>query len=415
MNPEPVQNQRHLSLDVIRGVAVMGILLANLPAFAFPAAAYFSPQAWGGRGPAEIAAWLANFVFVEGKMRGLFSVLFGASMLLVIERATAAGENPARVHYARMAVLFGIGLAHMYLIWWGDILAHYALVGAIAFLFHRLSAAQLFAAGLAVLATNLLWNSMGLIGLASSAARDTPQAVATWNSYAQAFGVPPRQDLLSEVAAMRGSWSDQVAYRWAEAEGPLAFLQAVGLETLAAMLIGMAAYRSGFLTGQWSREAYRRIALIGLGAAWTAYLALGLATIAHDFDQRWVFFGSIVGSVPFRIAGVIGYAALVMLLLRPGGPLTGRIAAVGRAAFTNYLGTSILVTGLFYGWGLGLFASLSRSQIYLVAPLVWLIMLAWSRPWLEQFRFGPLEWAWRSAARLELQSMRKPAAQQAGA
>ena len=106
-----------------------------------------------------------------------------------------------------------------------------------------------------------------------------------------------------------------------------------------------------------------------------------------------MFLGSIVASEPFRVLAVVGYAALVVLLVRPGGWLTERVAAVGRAAFTNYIGTSILVTAIFDGWGLGLFGSVSRAAIYLVAPLVWLVMLAWSKPWLDRFQYGPLEWA----------------------
>ncbi|HEU4876665.1 MAG TPA: DUF418 domain-containing protein, partial [Sphingomicrobium sp.] len=109
-----------------------------------------------------------------------------------------------------------------------------------------------------------------------------------------------------------------------------------------------------------------------------------------------------------RMIGALGYVALAMLLIRPGGWLTERIAAVGRAAFTNYLGTSIIVTAIFYGWGLGLFASVSRAALYWVAPLVWAIMLAWSKPWLDHFHYGPFEWAWRSLSRLRVQPMRRP-------
>ena len=174
------------------------------------------------------------------------------------------------------------------------------------------------------------------------------------------------------------------------------------------MLFGMWGFRSGFLTGSWERATYRRIAVTCLGTAWTAYLLLGLNTIAQDFDQRWVYFASIVGSVPFRIVGTIGYAALFILAIRPGGRLTERVAAVGRAAFTNYLGTSILVTAIFYGWGLGQFARWDRATIYLIPPAVWLVMLLWSKPWLDRFRYGPFEWAWRSLARLKPQPMRKP-------
>ena len=385
----------------------MGILLANIPAFALPASAYFSPLAWGGHGPAQSVTWLANFVFVEGKMRGLFTLLFGASMLLVIERADASGESAARVHFSRMAVLLLFGLAHMYLIWWGDILAHYALCGAVAFLFHRLSARALLAAGLFFLGLDLLWNSQALLTIIASAARDTPQAIGTWNNFAWSFGVPPSDWLQGEIAAMRGSWPQEIAWRWRFLDGAWVFFQGVGPETLAAMLIGMASYRSGFITGEWEHSRYRRTAVIGLAIALPAYLLLGVNTILHGFDQRWVYFDSIVATVPLRVLGTIGYAALIMLLFRPDGWLAVRFAAVGRAAFTNYLGTSILVTAIFYGWGFGQFARWDRVAIYCLPPIVWMVMLAWSKPWLDRFNYGPFEWAWRSLARIELQPMRK--------
>lgn len=397
---------RYLTLDVVRGIAVMGILLANIPAFALPGAAYFSPLAWGGHGLKEIAVWLTNFIFVEGKMRGLFSFLFGASMLLILERAKAGGQNPAKVHYARMAVLFLFGLAHGYLIWWGDILAHYALVGAIAFLFIRMRAEQLFAAALTTLLLTLVWNSLGLYSLIESAARDTPQAIAQWEEFAKGFGVPQREWLTTEIAAMQGPWPSQVSFRLEHSENPFVLLKIFGIETLSAILFGMWGYRSGFITGSWDRARYRRVAIACLGTCWAAYLLIGLNTIAQGFDQRWVFFASIVATVPFRILGTIGYAALIILLIKPGGRLTERMAAAGRAAFTNYLGTSILVTAVFYGWGLGQFGHWDRATIYLVPPVIWAIMLLWSKPWLERFRYGPFEWAWRSLARFRVQPMR---------
>jgi len=397
---------RIATLDIIRGIAVMGILVANMPAFALPSAAYFSPLAWGGTGPAELTAWATTFVFFEGKMRGLFSFLFGASMLLVIDRAEASGQGAARVHYARMAVLLAFGLAHLYLIWWGDILAHYALVGMIAFLFHRLGARSLLTWGLVALGLTLLSNIGGWIALTQSAARDTPEAIATWNEFAKSFGVPPRDWLEGEITVTRGSWWGHVEGRL-EHEDPLGFLRVVGIETLSAMLLGMAAFRSGFLTGAWDKRRYQRWAIICLGLAWSGYALLGLNTYLHGFDQRWVFFGSITGSAPFRILGTVGYAALFIWLIHPESWLGQRLAAVGRAAFTNYLGTSILVTAIFYGWGFGQFAEWNRAQLYIVPPIIWAIMLAWSKPWLDRFAYGPFEWLWRSLARWELQPMRK--------
>jgi uncharacterized protein len=404
-----------LTLDVVRGVAVMGILLANIAFFALPSAAYFSPLAWGGHETKEAAVWLANFVFVEGKMRGLFSFLFGASMLLVMERAQAAGAQPAKVHFSRMVVLFLFGVAHGYLIWGGDILAHYALVGAIAFLFARLRAEQLFAAAITALLLTLLWSGAGLFAMIESAARDTPEAIATWSEFSKGFGAPPAERLNDEIAAMQGPWRVQIAWRWEHMDNPLVLLKIFGIETLAAMLFGMWAYKSGFVTGSWEPARYKRVAILCLGAAWTAYLLLGINTIAQGYDQRWVFFASIVATVPFRIAGTIGYAALIILAIRPGGWLTERLAAVGRAAFTNYLGTSILVTAIFYGWGLGQFARWDRATIYIVPPIIWLIMLLWSKPWLDRYRYGPLEWLWRSLARLKLQRMKKSPTREAAA
>ncbi|HVM39123.1 MAG TPA: DUF418 domain-containing protein [Sphingomicrobium sp.] len=398
---------RLTSLDVVRGIAVMGILLANLPAFGLPEPAYFSPLAWGGTAPADITAWFLNFVLVEGRMRGLFSLLFGASMLLIVERARDRHESGAAAHFRRMAVLFAIGLAHLYLVWWGDILAHYALVGAFAFLFTRAATPTLVLWGLIFLTFSAAVGLGGYMTMLASAARDTPEAAATWASFAQGFGVPPRADIVAEIAAMKGSWLDQLRWRWENALDPFRFLKIGGLQTLATMLLGMAAFRSGLLTGSWERRRLARWAAVCLLVSWTAYALLGLSTMRSGFDQRAVFLASIVASEPFRVIGAIGYAALMVLLARRGGWLTARIAAVGRAAFSNYLGTSLLVTFIFYGWGLGMFGELGRAQLYLLAPLVWALMLLWSKPWLDRFAYGPLEWAWRSLSRGRFQPMRR--------
>src|SRR3954465_1980574 len=121
--------ERIAALDIVRGFAVMGILAMNIVGFAMPGAAYLNPMAYGTQGPADLASWLFSFILIDGKMRGLFSFLFGASVLLVVERAEAGGRNPAAVHYSRMIWLLVIGLIHFYLIWWGDILSLYASIG----------------------------------------------------------------------------------------------------------------------------------------------------------------------------------------------------------------------------------------------------------------------------------------------
>ena len=182
-----------------------------------------------------------------------------------------------------------------------------------------------------------------------------------------------------------------------------------GPETLAYMLFGMAGLRSGMLRGEWPRARYRRWLLICWGVTLPAYLALAGYLVATQFDLFAVALAAWALPVPLRPAMIAGWACLILLLARPGGGLTTRLAAAGRMAFTNYLATSLICTALFYGYGLGWFGALSRWQLYPVVAGLWAIMLLWSKPWLARFRFGPFEWLWRSLARGRLQPLRGPA------
>jgi uncharacterized protein len=173
------------------------------------------------------------------------------------------------------------------------------------------------------------------------------------------------------------------------------------------MLFGMAGYRSGFLTGDWPRRRYRQVALATLGTGGLVTLGLGLWVIASNFHVVTIFLAFLGLGGPIELVMAFGYAALIILCVRPGGALTGRIGAVGRTAFSNYLGTSLIAASIFYGDGLGLFGRLSRGEAWLFVPLIWLLMLAWSKPWLDRFAYGPFEWAWRSLARWSVEPMRK--------
>jgi uncharacterized protein len=155
---------RILTLDVIRGIAVMGIFSVNVVGFAMIEAAYFNPGAYGGHTGADLALWATNMILIDGKMRTLFSMLFGASMLLVIERAEASGRSGWWTHFRRMVVLLGFGLVHYYFIWFGDILTLYAVCGLIAFLFRRMAPEKLLAVGATLLLVNMILFSMLLYG-----------------------------------------------------------------------------------------------------------------------------------------------------------------------------------------------------------------------------------------------------------
>ncbi|MES2987168.1 MAG: DUF418 domain-containing protein, partial [Pseudomonadota bacterium] len=156
MDGGPTTGERLSSLDVVRGVAVMGILLLNIVSFGMPEAAYFNPRAYGGSQGADLWAYLINFVLFDGKMRGLFSFLFGASMLLVIERAEASERSAARVHYLRMIWLLIFGLCHLFFVWHGDILTLYAVIGMIAFSTRRLPVSRLIILGVMLVCVGIL-------------------------------------------------------------------------------------------------------------------------------------------------------------------------------------------------------------------------------------------------------------------
>ncbi|WP_314375811.1 DUF418 domain-containing protein [Sphingomonas paucimobilis] len=394
-----IDRGRLLTLDALRGVAVMAILLANMPGFALPDPAYSNPIAWGGDRPIDIALWVFTETFINGRMRGLFSLLFGASMLLILQRADEAGENGAALHLRRMAVLFVLGLIHLSFIWTGDILAHYALVGVIALGFVGMSPRPLLVIAVAMVGLSMALGALECIGLFAASAHDTPQAVALWDAYQAAFGTPGGAVLKPEITAMRGSWADATRFRLANNGNPLFDLISIGPETLSAMLLGMAALRSGFLTGQWPRTAYRRCAILGLGVSIPAYAAMTAFVMASGYDVRAVALTQLFLQAPVRLIGTVGYTALILLMLRPGGWWTTRIAAAGRTAFTNYIGMSVMMTFVFYGHGLGQFARWDRANIYWLVPLAWALMLFWSKPWLDRFGQGPLERLWRLAAR----------------
>jgi uncharacterized protein len=385
----------------------------NIVAFAMPPQAYINPLAYTADRSADLAAFAFNFVVVDGRMRGLFSFLFGASMLLVIERAESGGRSAASVTFRRQLWLLVFGLVHFYLIWFGDILTLYALVGMIAWFFRRRSIRSLIATGIAFIVLQLLVNgglaaSAHALSAAVSQPGASPELLEQWSGFQNEFGLPTENVIRENLALYLGPWSGIVEHQTTEELwSPFVYSIFLGPETLAYMLFGMAALKSGLLTGAWEDRRYERTALIGFGITVPAYAVLVALLFADGFSVPGVLTWSMAATIPFRPVMVMAYAALFILLTRNGGWLVERIAAAGRAAFTNYLGTSIVMTAVFYGWGLGLYGSLGRAELWLVVIAMWIVMLAWSKPWLDRFAYGPLEWLWRSLARWQVQPMRR--------
>ncbi|MGE4429263.1 MAG: DUF418 domain-containing protein [Sphingobium sp.] len=405
---------RNISIDIVRGFAVMGIILMNIIAFSMPQAAYINPMAWGGDGLADQLVWMAGFVLVDGKLRGLFSLLFGASMLMLMERTEMAGGDGRRRHIIRCFWLALIGLAHYLLLWWGDILSLYAVVGLIALFFVGKQPLELVKLSFLAFLLQFLILIAVMVGLyqvtgAPHINGADPRAAAQAAQMLDQIGQPGSRLITDELALHRGGWEGIATEKANRLFGWwLAGLHYTGLEILGFMLMGMAMLKGGFLTGAWPKAQYsgtaRHCFLIGL----PPMIALALWAWGSGFAPVTTFGISFTWSLPFRLPLTVGIAALIFALIagREDGAFLTRVGAVGRMALSNYLATSLVLTAIFYGWGLGLFGTLSRAQVYLVVPLVWAAMLLWSRPWLRRFRYGPAEWLWRSLTLFAPQPMR---------
>jgi uncharacterized protein len=404
--------QRHISLDAMRGFAVMGILAMNIIGFAMPEWAYITPAAYGADSLADQIAWGFSFLFIDGKMRGLFSLLFGASMMLIIDRAAAQGQSPARVHYSRMTWLALFGLAHYFFIWFGDILFLYAIVGMVAFLFRNWAPQRLIKVALIIFGIGLaLWGlQFGGLQAFQFFATQPDATAAMVRQYREMMDSPDFAfNIAPDLALHRGTYATIVMDKFKDWTDPLAAVPISVGETLPLMMIGMAMHKSGFITGEWDAGDYRRwvMRMVPVGLLLTAAVMVWL--VAVDFDRVTalaVFF--FWGAIP-RMMLTIGYAAILILLVGHyrDHPMIARVAATGRAAFSNYLGTSIVMTTIFYGYGLGLFGDFGRAGLWLFVFGAWAVMLSWSKPWLKTYQYGPLEWLWRSLARGKIQPMRR--------
>ncbi|GGB59762.1 hypothetical protein GCM10010833_13220 [Blastomonas aquatica] len=398
----------------MRGFAVMGILLLNIIGFSMPGAAYVNPAAWGGTDPVNIGVWATNFVLFDGKMRGLFSVLFGASMLLVIQRAQASGQSARSVHLNRMAWLFVIGAAHYIILWWGDILVPYAICGTLALFFIHKDIKQLVR--WAIILFSLYFMITGLVlggswwqsiqGLAPGADAET---IESTGQMLGTFGKPGSDEIASDLALYRGGWPTIFADNLSTFPSSLTnALLLFTLDTLGMMLLGMAMLKSGFILGLWAPAIYAKVAIRAFAIGFPPMIALAVWVIASGYDTMITFGAFFTFSFPFRVVLTVGWAAALLWIIvrHREHAVIGRVAAAGRAAFSNYLGTTVVMTFIFYGWGLGLYGEVNRitAMLFVVAALT--MMLLWSKPWLERFRFGPAEWLWRSLARRSLQPMR---------
>jgi uncharacterized protein len=381
-----VEPERIRSIDVLRGFALLGVLAMNMQAFADIFPVYMNPFAAGDISAIDYACWCFNHVLADTKFMTIFSMLFGAGIVLMTSRSKKRTGRAAGVHYRRMFWLVLFGFAHATLLWNGDILFFYGVIGMIAFLMRRFWTWLL----LVLAALLFLVPAFFLTFIHKMPAEDMQELSAMWS--------PTAEYIETTRATLRGGWLDQIAFRFEEWLGMMGFLFLFGWRILANMLIGMALFRTGVFSATRSRGFY--VALIAIG------FAIGLPMVTWGiYDHEacdWDMVRSMgVGSL-FNYFGSLfvafGWIGLVMLICHAGAlpGLRERFAAVGQMAFTNYIMHSVICTTIYNGYGLGLFGHVDRIwQMFIIAG-IFALQLWYSPLWLQRFRFGPLEWLWRA-------------------
>jgi len=395
---------RIVTIDAIRGFAVCGILVMNIVSMGMPVYAYVDPHYYGGATGWDWFAWAAAYVLVDGKLRALFTMLFGASLLLITDAAEDRTPGPIRTHYARIFWLFVFGMLHAWFVWYGDILVDYAIAGAIAFFARKWDKGAIgFAAfcliGFSLAHSLIEYHDMQLLQRLATLPHPPTDAVREWNKVlAQTLPFPGT--VAHEVDLYRGGFADVFRMRAETMTAYQTLYLPISMpETLGFVLLGMLLYRLDFWSGGWSKPAYVRTVLAG-AVTIPLYSPLVSAIESHHFNPAFLPLADVV-TLLLRPFLALAYAAAIILAVQSGSArwLTARLTAAGRMAFSNYLGTSLIMTTIFYGYGFGLFGQLHRAQLYCLVLGQWLLILGWSPFWLRYFRYGPFEWAWRSLSR----------------
>ena len=389
MTTTPIYS-RHHSLDLIRGIAVLAILVVNIWAFSMPFAAYANPPVHGDLTGVNQLVWLFSYVLFQEKFITIFSILFGAGIALFVEHARNRGAAVTALHYRRMFALLLIGLVHAYGFWSGDILTTYALIGMLLYWFLECSNKTVLILAGSLIALSILLILMLAVVMPKMPAEELAELRAFWQ--------PSAEQLQTEISNYRGGWWQQMASRvpfsYQMQEMMLSFYS---IRLLGQMLLGVYLYRVGFLTGAWKTAHYLGVMLFGLGIGVAmAYqgasgnLAAGFSfEHAMGYGQLWNNIGSLLMAM--------GYMSLFILWSRSdvATPLRQLLQRAGRMGFTLYLASTLLCTTLFYGHGLGWFGSLDRAALAGVVIVVWLILLSFAQYWLTRHQQGPLEQFWR--------------------
>lgn len=418
--------ERISSLDTVRGFALLGILLMNIVGFGLHGA-YDDPTVAGGATGVNLWTWITMHILAEGKMRCLFSMVFGAGVVLLTTRAEqrGAGVSIADTFYRRNLWLIGFGLAHAYLLWHGEILYAYGLCALVLFPFRHVAPARLIAIGAVmfvliaganvfvgrglreIIAKGKTAESVAAAGAKLTA--DQAEDLQKWQEVRKNIKPSPE-----EVEKQNRRWRGNIVevlkvrsehvWRW----HAMPYYHYYNLDVFSMMFAGMGLFKLGIFSAKRSMRFYALMAAIGylIGISVNSYSAW--LRVSTNFDPVVAAYSFVTYDIG-RLSIALAHVGMLMVFLKAGlflwllRPLT----SIGQMALSNYLMHSVICSTLFCGYGFALFGRLERHQLYYVVAAIWLVQMIVSPIWLRHFHFGPAEWAWRSLTYWHRQPFRK--------
>ncbi len=419
--------ERISSLDVMRGVALLGILLMNIAGFGL-SHAYFDPTVSGGATGWNLKVWWISTMFFEGTMRGLFSMLFGAGIVLFMSRPNVSieGVSVTDVFFRRLLWLFLFGVIHAYiLLWHGEILYPYALIGMFVFSFRHWKPAYLVIGAVVLLSVSTALdvkdyfqtkNSFDKYNHAEAKqqvgqtlAMEDSLSVTAWENIV-AEQKPTKKKIDESITAFHKDYFSVLLYKAPINQN----MQTVIMyryffwDIFAMMLLGMAFLKNGILKASKSNRYYLILALVGYGIGITTNYFETRNIVSHQFEIVPMALSGVTYNLG-RVFTTLGHLAVVMLFIKSGilPFLQKSLAAVGQMAFTNYIMQTIICNTIFLGFGFSMYGRLQRYELYYIVFGILIFQLIVSPVWLKHFRFGPMEWLWRSLTYWQRQPFKK--------
>ncbi len=408
------QKARINSLDVIRGIAVLGILLMNINGMGLPFA-YLDPTIAGGSDGQNLGVWITNNMLFEGTMRGLFTLLFGAGIILLTSRLerNGAGIKTADIYYRRILWLLLFGLFHAYiLLWHGEILYPYALFGLMLFPFRNSSVKTLLVCGVALTCIGIVWDVSDYTssletrkeGIAAALLKKQGDSLskeqqAAFDAWEKIHKKKTPEEVKEQIEKMHeGYWSVLKTNAKENVFMQTHFTYRYGpWDILSFMLIGMAFFKLRIFHGEKTNLFYLTMMMTG----YLIGLSINYYEICLEVHSNFEVMAQSKAGQTYQVGRLfttLGHVGLFMLFIKSGVLkfLQDALAAVGKMALTNYLMHSIIAAFLFFGFGFSLYGQLERHELYYVVGGIWVLQLIYSPIWFKYFQYGPAEWLWRS-------------------